>query len=113
MGAGSSSVRGERLGRSGVRVDETQVDGTLDRVAAVRDAELSIDRDRLRLDRVPGDVELLADLRERQVRGQERKQAELRRSQTYSSPPLGNRLDLLLEQLGLVDEDAQGWTLVQ
>src|SRR5215470_15610916 len=42
--------------------DETDVLGDRDRVAPARDAELAVDGDRLGLDRVPRDVEALADL---------------------------------------------------
>ena len=49
----------------------------VDRLAARRDAELAVDRDRLRLDGVPGDVQPLADLPEREVGGQQRQEPEL------------------------------------
>src|SRR5262245_22152990 len=58
-------------------IDETELACPVDRLAAARDPELPIDRDRLRLDRVAGDVEPVADLAEGEVGGQQRQQAEL------------------------------------
>src|SRR5512132_3438355 len=56
-------------------LDEADVLGDGDRFAPAGDTELPVDGDRLGLDRVPRDVEALADLPEGQVRGEVRKQA--------------------------------------
>src|SRR4029453_5031746 len=61
------------------RLDEAHVLGDGDPLAPAGDAELPVDGDRLGLDRVPRDVETLADLAEGQVRGEVRKQAQLGR----------------------------------
>ena len=49
----------------------------VDRLAAGRDAELAVDRDRLGLDRVSGDVQPLPDLPKREVGGQQREEPKL------------------------------------
>src|SRR3954447_13457019 len=52
-----------------------------DRLGTRGGLELSVGRGDLRLDRVPGDVQLAGDLTERQVRREELQHADLRRGQ--------------------------------
>src|SRR5215213_10383875 len=67
-----------------------------DGVAAARDAELSVDGDRLGLDRVARDEELICDLAEREVGREERQQPELGRRKADVAP-LGLRRDVDLQ----------------
>src|SRR4051812_41689370 len=92
-----------RAGRSGLHEPEAR--RAVDRAASARDAELAVHRYRLRLDRVPRDEELLADLAERELCCEERKQPQLcgrERSPRFTA--VRHRLDLLLERISLVDE---------
>ena len=52
----------------------TELVAARDRLAAGGHAELPVDGDRLRLHRVPGDVQSLADLPEREVGGEQREE---------------------------------------
>ena len=49
--------------------DQAEFVHAFDRLAACRDAELAVERDRVRLDGVARDEEPLADLGERQIEG--------------------------------------------
>src|SRR5580765_4351739 len=70
-------------------LDESEVLGDGHRLTPAGDAELPVDGDRLGLDRVPRDVEALADLPERQMRGEERKHAELGSCEPGVAPGTG------------------------
>src|SRR5215218_2486461 len=59
-------------GESALLAEEAELLGVPDRLAPGRGAELSVDRERLGLRRVPGDEQALADLPEGQVAGQQR-----------------------------------------
>src|SRR4051794_10502715 len=75
-----ASARADALSSVGSRLlgaQEPELLRALDRVAARRDVELPVHGDRLRLDRVPGDVEPLGHLAERQVAGEQGQQPEL------------------------------------
>src|SRR5438477_1975761 len=62
----------------------------LDCVAPRRDIELPVHGDRLRLDRIPRDVEAQRDLAKREVAGEERDEPELgRRQQPRPRPVFG------------------------
>src|SRR6185312_3370068 len=86
--SGASPLAGEAADPSGDRaeavrargrggVDEADLGRALDGGTAVRDAQLAIHGDRLRLDRIAGDEQTLADLAERQVGGEQREQSQL------------------------------------
>src|SRR5262245_66458594 len=96
----------ELLG-SGLR-DRDQAEALRDRdgLAPARGAQLSVDGDCLGLDRVPRDMEPLADLLEGQMRREERKEAQLGASEPGARAVLrpGHRRDLLLEPRDSVTE---------
>ena len=85
---GASSFQGEMCPR---RVDralqEPDLDGTLDRLAARRGPELAVDRDRFGLDGVARDEQPARDLREREMRREVRKQPELRGVRLIAQAP--------------------------
>src|SRR4051812_45264009 len=58
-------------------LEEPNLDGTVDRLAARGSAELAVDRHRFRLDRVAREEEPAPDLGEREMGGEVRKQPEL------------------------------------
>src|SRR6516225_6074248 len=90
-------------------VQEPQLAGPRDRLAAGGGAQLAVDRVRLRLDGVAGQEQFPADLRERQVGGEQRQQAQLGGAQRRGSrggrtPGLGK---LRPQVLGLPGEYPQ------
>src|SRR4029453_9584682 len=65
-------ARGQVGGESALLAEEAELLGVPDRLAPGGGAELTVDRERLGLRRVPGDEQTLADLPEGQVAGQQR-----------------------------------------
>src|SRR4249920_892600 len=111
---GGATSPGEDENRSNARslrrhCDEPELDGVLDRVASAGDAELPVDGDRLRLDRVARDVQAGADLAEGEVRREQRQQPELRARQTgaVALARRQHRVDLALQLQCLRGEDAE------
>src|SRR6266508_4786020 len=87
---------------------QAKVLGVLDRLATSRDAELAIDRDRLGLDGVRRQVQALAELAERVMRGQQREQPQLRRRQPRRPYHVGaHGFELRAQLVGLAPEDAK------
>src|SRR5437764_639841 len=80
-----------------------------DRLAAARRSELSVDGDRLCLDRVAGDIQLLRDLSERKVAREERKETQLGRGQPRRgrAGDLGKLVDLALQSRSLDRQRAE------
>jgi hypothetical protein len=75
--ASPSGRAGDRCRQARLPAEQAELLGMVDRLASGRDAELSIDRERLGLHRVLRDEQPLANLPEAQVAGQQRQQAQL------------------------------------
>src|SRR3954453_7515308 len=81
------------------RLEQPDVAGAFDGGAAGGDSELPVDRNRVRLPGVVGEIETRPDLPEREVRGEERKHVQLsrrqrRRSWSVAAGGAQGRLDL-------------------
>src|SRR5829696_6733315 len=89
---------------------QAQLLSAVDGLASGGDAELAVDRYRLGLDRVPREVQSLADLGEGEVGGQQWEQPQLGGGERRE--PLGvgvDRVELGLQLLGPAGEDAEVW----
>ena len=95
-------------------VEETGGARAVDRLGARGDPELAVDRSRLGLDRVRGDEEVVGDLAERQVGGEEVEQPELGGAQRPATHHGAGGVDLLPRPLDpLADDDGVvGWPQV-
>src|SRR5256884_7670726 len=94
-------------GHASSRIDEAEARCAGDGLTPARHTEFSVDGDRLRLDGVPRDVELLSDLSKREVCGEVREQSQFGRSEgPVDAPAVGRQGELTLQLLHFVDEDA-------
>src|SRR5690242_9308059 len=89
------------------RLDQAETRRAVDRAAPAGNAELAVHRDRLRLDRVPGHVELLADLAKRKLCSEEWEEPQLRGGQRRPrAVDVRDRFHLSLERRGFVCQNA-------
>src|SRR5205823_3416654 len=108
-----SGSDGLNVAREFVRVcwafDQADLPSPGDRVASARDAELAVDRDRLRLDRVARDEQSLPDLAEGEMGREEGEKAKLgpREARAARRAGLRHRLDLGFERRDLLAQDSE------
>src|SRR5262245_47866058 len=96
------------LASSAVGAEQTDLLHALDRLAARRDAQLAVDRDRLRLHCLGRQVQSLAELPETTVGGQLRQQAQLGAGERGCSHGcVAERVELCSQLVGLLWQDAK------